>query len=368
MKVIQLIHPMFLTAVGLHISLLFVPLGNEPESALVEEDVPLTELAKEPQEKASDSLPVPDSDVLLNVSEGASVKPGAIAKSPPIAAMVPQSAPQTTRRIVASSTPQSTPQPTSSSGGSDVSASSPSGSALPDLTAGNSASPTASGSALPDLAASNNASENSASERGSQESASTENSEQTTSENASAASTASLSQLIASANAVIPASLASSLTDLTEALTYSAKGTDDESAKQALDAWKATISKQANAARIERVEPILNSDVVLEYPIESARSFKGKSSEGVALPAISLCLEKEPHTAEIGLAFDSQGAIVGQLELIRSTGYEALNKEIMARLVEPNSFPANHESKAYLYDVTVDYDPESCVSLESLKQ
>ncbi len=362
MKVIRFIHPMFLTALGLHAALLFVPLGGKSETALVEEDVTLSELADESvqelQNSVTDSSPVPVFNVPAKVSAGTVVKSGvrsgAIAKSLPVKAVAPQVAPQAIRRIVASSAPKSIPspalQPASDRGGSNVSASSPSGSALPDLTA------------------SNNASENSASESSSQERASTGNSEQGASENASAASTASLSQLIASANAAIPAALSSSLTDLTEALTYSEKGTDDESAKQALDVWKATISKQANAANLSRVEPILNSDVVLEYPIESARSFKGQSSEGVALPSIGLCLEKEPHTAEIGLMFDSQGAVVGQPELVRSTGYEALNQEIMARLIESDSFPANHESKAYLYTVTVDYDHESCVSLESLKK
>ena len=370
MKVVRFIYPMFLTALGLHAALLFVPLGGKSESALLEEDVPLSELTDKSVQALQDSVvdsSLPDSSVPARVSAGTGVRSGAIAQSPPTAAIVPQPAPQPTRRIVASSPSRIIPKPVSNS--SNTSASSPPSAALPDLTADDSTSPMTSGSSLPDLTARNNASENSASESSSAESISPETNEQSTSENVSVANTPLLARLLDSAKAVVvPASLTSSLTDLSESLTYRAKGTDEESAKQALDAWRATIGKQANAARLERVEPILNSDVVLDYPIESAKSFRGNSSEGVALPSLSVCLEKEPHAAEVGLVFDSQGELVGQPELIRSTGYEALNQEIMVRLVQPDGFLENRESKAYLYDVTVDYDQESCVSLESLKK
>ncbi len=342
MKVVQFIHPLFLVALGLHVSILFVPVGDDSDSALIEEDVPLATLTDSPtddsQTVASDRLPVPGPNVLKPTAAvpSSTAKSTVSAKAPPTAvairpapapAVAVRSAGATTPTIdqppVVPNTPVTVPQQRSN---------------LPDLTAGDGDENTGESS----VAA------NSESELTSNDDAST-----------AAADSPELSQLIASAQTEVPVSLAASLEDLAKGLVYEPEGTGDAIAQQKLDVWQAKLSAQASAGRIETIEPILNFDVVLEYPVESAEVLEGRS--------LSVCLDEIPYSAEIGLAFDGQGELMGEPELIRSTGYDILNEEAIALVLLPENLPENPASKVYLYDVTVDYNDERCVSLEELK-
>lgn len=390
MKVIQFINPMFLTALGLHTSLLFVPLGGEPEPALIEEDVPLAELSKEQSTTTSDPLLKSDPKAATETAAKASsesdaqVPPKRVPprKVPPQAVVVPRSSPAPVATVTRSVGTVATAGNASRAGSASYSGLN----RTPYRTAGtNNRSAAATSSAsrsnetrvatnsstfvLPDLSESNNA--QTSANRGAGDlpaiapnaSASNASTPNASTPNASApnesAGTRILSDLLASVNTEIPDSLDSSWADLTNLITYSAEGTDDESAQKKLDAWKAEISRQANTAQIENVELIAVSEPLLAYPIKSLKSWAGRS--------LSVCLEQAPHTAEVGLLFDSRGELVGKPELIRSTGYAALNTEVVTLLTAAENFPENRESKAYVYSAVVDYNEEACVSLESLQ-
>jgi len=243
------------------------------------------------------------------------------------------------------------------------------GSSLPNLAETNSAETNSAetnnaGSSLPNLVTANNAeNRNPPSASSAPTTAANTATGEETAAGSNAINAVLLSKLIASSNRPVPTTLQPLLEDLLAGLTYRIEGTDDESAAENLRAWKASIGRQASAVGIENIDPIFNSDHVLEYPLESALSLKGRS--------LSVCLEELPGKAEIGLLFDSQGELVGQPVLIRSTGYEVLNREAIAIITQPENLPEelpeDSASKAYLYDVTVDYDNEGCVSLESLQ-
>jgi hypothetical protein len=160
----------------------------------------------------------------------------------------------------------------------------------------------------------------------------------------------SVATLIASASGKVSTSLRSLAAFFGDGLTYSAEGTDDVSTDQKLAAWTAVTAN---------VEPTPVSELVrVSYPLESGTKEVGRS--------LNLCLEQPPQSAEIGILFDAQGN-VEQLELIRSTGYSALNEEIKATVANYDKFPADRQSQAYILEVPVDYDAEACISLENLK-
>lgn len=381
MKVIQFIRPLFLVALGLHASILFLPIGDDSDSALIEEDVPLATLTDSPQAAALGELPVPDPNVgALNPAAAApkaAAKATVATKAPPTAvavrpAPVPAAAvrsagsgsgsgsgsgggsaiapapvtPINSSNSSATVTPTVTPTVNAPPAVPDapVAAAAQQSSFLPDLTADSSEDAESSVAANSDSAqpvAANSASDNA-------------------SDNADVATDSpKLSQLIASAQTEVPVSLAASLEDLAEALIYDPEGTGDAIAQQKRQVWQVETGAQATAGRIENAEPILVSDVVLAYPVESAEVLKGRS--------LTTCLDEEPHSAEIGLVFDKQGELVGEPELIRSTGYKILNEEAIALATLPENLPENPAAKAYLYDITVDYDNERCVSLKDLQ-
>lgn len=369
MKIVQFIHPMFLVALGLHASVMFVPVGpNETDSALIEEDVPLASITETPQPQNTrtrpGTLPLPDP----NVSTG-TAKPGAIkvpapaakiatAPVPPPTAVAIRRAPvpkpavrstgsgtgtrTTTETIAASSsasnseeaapvTPAVTAPPPRPSAPANT-ASSP-GSFLPDLTA----------DSEEEIAANSTANTNTTDAGG----------------NGSVDGSPSLSGLIASAQTEVPSLLESLLEDLSDGLIYRPEDTDDESAQRNIENWTSSFGQQANAARIENVEPVLISDVEMNYPIEAAKTLEGRS--------LSVCLDETPHNAQVGLMFDAEGELIDAPVLIRSTGYDALNLEALALVTDDENLAEDRASKAYLYDVAVDYDDQTCVSLKELK-
>lgn len=349
MKAVQFIHPMFLTALALHALVLFVPIGSEAEPELIEEDVPLTELQREtPSLSTLGKLPVPD----LNVSTSAPAKiaSGAIAKSKPTvpAATVRSSSRGAATSVVPSHSSGSKPK----TGGNSTRASSNETTATE---ADRSTRTDDSQFSPPVFEVDNDPAEPNESTVDNEpfEVAANANSEDSI-------GTVILSELIASANTKASPEFAVSIKDLAESLTYREAATEDDTAQKRLDIWTAELSQQANAGRIESIKPVLNSDNLMEYPLESALSLEGRS--------LSVCLEEFPETAEIGVVFDAQGERVGQPEIIRSTGYEALDREAIALILQPETLPEDRASKAYLFDVTVDYDDESCVSLEALQK
>ena len=359
MKVIQFVYPMFLVALGLHASILFVPIGpDEADPALIEEDVPLASIDKAPQPPKLNALPVPDLNVTTDLAKIGTVppalfKPAKVATRavPPPTAVTIQTTPAPEPAARSSGTGTNTLNTSSSdsdSSSSDISVSTPAATAPPGPNAP--VSPDLPRSGLPDLTAGQEG-ETVAIDNGT--------SNTSNSNSVSVEDSPSLSGLIASAKTDASSLLAALLEDLSDGLTYRPENTDEAIAQRNLETWKTSFSQQANAAQIENVEPISVTDIELMYPIESAKTMNGGS--------LSVCLDEPPGNAQIGLLFDSDGELVGNPMLIRSTGYGTLNLEASALIMKADNLPSNRASKAYLYDVAVNYDAEACVSLSKLK-
>ncbi len=350
MKAIQFVYPMFLVALGLHASILFVPIGpNEPDPALIEEDVPLASMTEAPQPSKFGALPVPDPNVTTGTAQIGTVPLPALFKP---ARVTTQPVPPPTAVAIRTAPP---PSPTTPSTGTGTSANSSMPVSTPTTTASPVpnepvSTPNMPRSGLPDLTT------------GQEEEAVASNSGTSNAANSNSVSIAdppSLSNLVASAQTDASSFLAALLEDLSDGLTYRPENADELSAQRNLEEWKTNFSQQANAAQIENVEPIFVTDIELAYPIESAEMMNGGS--------LSVCLDESPNNAQIGLLFGSDSELVGSPTLIQSTGYDTLNLEVSALIMKANNLPDNRASKAYVYDVSVNYDAETCVSLKALK-
>ncbi|MGI8934349.1 MAG: hypothetical protein ACR2FS_09770 [Phormidesmis sp.] len=351
MKVVQFIYPMFLVALGMHALLLFVPIGGAvPEP--IEEDVPFSDLTSDLPDEAlgpdpSEALPVPDLNVSTASPDSAAsaIAPSQIAG---LAASVRPAAPAP-RQSVARATARPTPPATRSDTATrtEDAASQPNTAIQPTPL-------------LPDLSAADQDPAESAPDEPILESDPNEEAASLAASDGSARpANGSISGLIASARGKLPASLRQLAAAFSKALDYNPEGTDAASAEQELIDWQASIRRQANGDGVENIGPIQVADLTqISYPIESAEKDNGRP--------FSVCLEKAPHDAEIGVLFDPQGQIAGEPKLIRSTGYSALNEEIMATIASYEDFPADHQSKAYTFGVGVDYDADACVSLGKL--
>ncbi|MEO0520967.1 MAG: hypothetical protein AAF171_27145 [Cyanobacteria bacterium P01_A01_bin.116] len=365
MKVAKFIYPMFLVAVGLHGLLLFVPMGTDLEAELIE-DVELSELPETPGAKNGENaiasttpvgaLPVPDP----NVSGGPVSKPVSKPGPKPVAAR-PASAtarrPAATRtaaaRPAATSTPaaRTSPAATASSSATNTPAARTSSQANQPPEPPNDASTGRPQLNLPDLS----------------QSSRNETSAETTSNEGNNDGSTTATGLIASATGQLSAALKSLSSDFASDYTYSDVNTDAEGVARRRQLWAAKISQQANTAAGESVEPIvLPKAAKLSYPIETSMQAERRS--------FRVCLAPEPNNAEVAVLFDSQGNAAGTPEIIRSSGYPAIDNELIARVQKggftaaDEGFPLNRLSKAYALPVEVEYVAADCMSLPKLSE
>ncbi len=382
MKLVQIIRPLFLTAVGLHALVLFVPIGpSEPETAVIEdaEFEPLSDktTATSP---AAGGLPVPDPNVSTGAPTGtaairaaktpmastsataATSVPAIAARRPAIVATHADSRPTPSRPTATTRQPanSSATQPNTSSDASSRPA-----------TDRNTAQTATTDQGASFIAVLEEASDPGEEVQSSQDSQDSQRSDRTLPNNSSPDSRPSQSSgptspvtigaLLSDVTRQLPDSLRTFANQLNRSLAYSAKDTDEESANQARENWQANVQKQANVGQIERLPPAEITELTqINYPIESSVNANGQ--------LLNRCLEKDPHGAEIGVLFDSQGNVVDQPIVLRSTGYSALNDEIRAIVAAYNSFPEDRASKAYAFEVDVFYDSDACVSLGALKE
>lgn len=362
MKVAKFIYPMFLVAVGLHGLLLFVPMGTDLDAELIE-DIELSELPETPGAKKGEkaiasttpvgALPVPDP----NVSTGPVPKPIAKPVPKPVAAR-PAAAtvrrPATTRTAAArpaTSTPaaRTSPAATASSSATNTPANRTSSQANQPPAPPNDAATGRPQLNLPDLSQSSN----------------NETSAGTASAGENNDNSTTATGLIASATGQLSAALKSLSSDFASDYTYSDVNTDAEGVARRRQLWAAKISQQANTAAGESVEPIvLPKAAKLSYPIETSMQAERRS--------FRVCLAPEPNDAEVAVLFDSQGNAASPPEIIRSSGYPAIDNELITRVQKggftaaDEGFPLNRLSKAYALPVEVEYVAANCMSLPKL--
>ncbi|MBE9060696.1 hypothetical protein [cf. Phormidesmis sp. LEGE 11477] len=375
MKLVQFIRPLFLVALGLHALVLFLPTGEESEVAVVEDlsfsddsdllDSTSDNLLRRPLgTPASDQLPIANPSSVAIASRKAA-KPTAarmpaqtqtaVRRTSPLASQT--ASPQTNRPADGdnnSSTDRSSESPTNDSQTED-----PSTSVTDQQTPATNQTrrrrpPT---NNIPNLSST---ATNSPSDNG-------QTASRQTTTGADGETVLSAANLAAKLTNPISdeqlESLLDQISDLAASLTYSEENTDDASASQNRIDWQADIQRQANVGKIESIAPRAIADLTeIDYPIESPKQ------AGMKARSLSLCLEETPHNAEVGVRFDSQGNVAGNPLLVRSTGYDALNDEIIATVISYDDFPPNRNSKAYLLEFEIDYDAEACVSLEELRE
>ena len=385
MKLVQFLRPLFLVALGLHGLLLFIPTG-ESDPAVIE-DIALDE---RPESDDADllaappvpgNLPVPDPNVSTKTAPaGATANPAqtrvtaraattparpATRARPPVA---PRGAPRATPRATPNTANTDEDTTANSTTDADSSESSQTNSTATD----NNQQTAANGSGLPDLSG-QQAENNDASE-----------------ENASAGSDPTGgSRLTELASGVIRdfpdavATLEALVAAFDKSLTYSEIKTTDESAQRSRDQWTANLQQQANTSSPESIDITEISDALqITYPLQVSENLllEDELKEHLNGREISVCLEEEPSNAEVGILFDAQGDPAEEPTILRSTGYMLLDEEIKARVMAPESLPSgsplasglasalSRRSSAYILEVSVNYDKQSCVSLSDLQK
>lgn len=380
MKLVKLLRPLFFVALGLHGLALFLPLGGASEvveEEPVEETVETVAAAEEPL-AAPGQLPVPD----LNVAtDGTATAPTPVPASATASVLSPTAVRQPTpvaQPNAARSAPlamavpnagasRTTPVGMSESGSpslglSNVQSEESTAAATTDEMAASSSPPlelpeSLGGEAteIEEQESSNTASNRTVPTDGSQSSSSSISIESVSTEEGGDRS------LIASALSQLPDSLKALVNRWAIALNYNPKGTDDSSAKAARDRWTTSINSQASRNSIGRLEPDYIEDFArLSYPIESSVKDNEQS--------FRVCLEQPPSPAEVGVLFDSQGQIVGDPKLVRSSGYKAVNDEVMALVKSAQVLPDKRFSKAFVLQIPIDYDEQACVQLSDVKK
>ncbi len=349
MKIAKFIYPMLLVALGLHGLALFVPIGGASESTPEEvavEDIEASEAAVD--EAMPGPLPVPDLNVSTGTAKVADGDANDIAPTPFLAGQpavrvatsssTPRSAigrPVTISRRAPANSQSSDSPSTPESARSESSANSPVDSSdVPVLPSGDLDSDSAKSPRVNDATA-NSAASNTANGN-------------TTANNSATRAIATVSE-----------ALKKFRDDLSQEITYDPKHTDLEGAADRRDQWFSSLNQQASAATIGTLEPTSALEIAkLAYPIIESKQPDRRS--------FRLCLDQLPHDAEVGILFDSQGNVARTPEIIRSTGYAALNNEILAAIAAYDNFPTNRESKAYTLIVNVEYSQDECVSLPKL--
>ena len=359
MKFAKLVRPLFLVALGLHGLALFLPTGNDAgETAEVE--VAAGTLAAGPQADPIDRLPIPELNATAENNNapvgalGAAIASGVLPASKPAA--IQQSVPVRPAAVATA------PNPTTAPATAPVVPASPVTPASAASTMPTSVLPVLPPSDLPtsDLPTSDNVSNQDSEDAESADIAVDSTADDPSGATDSAASSQSNRSLIASAITQLPDSLKLLMNRWAIALTYDPKRTSDRSAKAAKEKWTDTINAQAGSSSIVSLEPEQVEDFAkLSYPIESSQKQQEQS--------FRVCLAQPPSPAAVGILFDSQGEIVGEPEVIRSTGYDALNDEIVAIVKASKNLPETRSSKAFVFEVAVDYNKQTCTSLAELK-
>ena len=351
MKLVKLLRPLFLVALGLHGLALFLPIGGASETAEIDVAEETENAALGRASTVPGQLPVPDP----NVTAG-----GAVAGATPILANS-ASAPAIAPTPAAQPTPAATrsaPLAVAVPGAAAARARPAAGTAENSSTAAPSSEPANSSPPLelPTVAATDT------SDRTDTDSANQipANANAVDSSQTPAQSSESL---IASAINQLPDSLKALMTRWASALTYSPKGTSDRNAETAQSEWTDKINSQASGTELGQqvLEPVqIENFTEVSYPIESSMRDQRQS--------FRVCLDQPPSSpAEVGVLFDSQGEIVGKPELIRSTGYKAINDEAIATVESSKNIPDNRASKALIFEVAINYDKEACAKLSELK-
>ncbi len=83
-------------------------------------------------------------------------------------------------------------------------------------------------------------------------------------------------------------------------------------------------------------------------------------------PEPQYCLQPEPQNGLVGALVDPEGNLLGQPEILGSTGYLGFNLQA-AQIVRAQPFEPTKSVAAYRFPVIVEYDAENCVAVPEIK-
>ena len=152
------------------------------------------------------------------------------------------------------------------------------------------------------------------------------------------------------------------------AYTFDAAETEPEVSQEQLADWLET--GQALVTELE-LDPTLDLVAELDAAVALAAADPDSDLEGIFQRPIALtldheagiCLTKEPQKGLIGAWVGPEGTLLGEPEVIRSTGYGGLNQQAL-RYVQGLNFSEVETFTGYQFEVAVNYDPDDCVELE----
>ena len=152
------------------------------------------------------------------------------------------------------------------------------------------------------------------------------------------------------------------------AYTFDAAETEPEVSQGRLAGWLET--GQTLATELE-LDPTLNLAAELEAAAAIAAADPDSDLDSIfqrpiALPLdheAGICLTKEPQKGLIGAWVGPEGMLLGEPEVIRSTGYGGLNQQAV-RYIKTLNFSEVETFTGYQFEVVVNYDPDDCVELE----
>ena len=91
-------------------------------------------------------------------------------------------------------------------------------------------------------------------------------------------------------------------------------------------------------------------------------------SAPLSLPSLEpqYCLQPEPQDGLIGAIVDTEGTLLGEPEILRSTGYVGFNLQA-AQIIRAQAFGPTESVAVYQFPVIVEYDSENCEPIPEIK-
>ncbi|NJL84743.1 MAG: hypothetical protein HC886_00220 [Leptolyngbyaceae cyanobacterium SM1_1_3] len=97
------------------------------------------------------------------------------------------------------------------------------------------------------------------------------------------------------------------------------------------------------------------NDLSVNYDLSPTRL-----SDPLVVPyEAATCLSPEPVIASVGVVVNPAGQVIEEPELLKSTGYDILNRKALVE-TKKRSFSAGNSIKAYSIEVQVQYDSATC--------
>ncbi|MGF1460048.1 MAG: hypothetical protein ACFBSG_13610 [Leptolyngbyaceae cyanobacterium] len=166
-----------------------------------------------------------------------------------------------------------------------------------------------------------------------------------------------------------------SLADRLEAYTFDSTNTQSAEFEPRLDEW---LSQGRELALDLEIAPAETVTQAFEQAAATAKAESEADTEaseeaeaGGLLPATvelpidyqaGICLSEPPQQGLLGAWVSPAGELLGEPEVLRSTGYEGLNQQAIRR-VKSLDFSTVESFTGYRFTVVVNYDPEGCVEV-----